>query len=228
LITLEGGARLTLIKHPKEFADVRAGQMLSVKAGATKLPAPEDVDLDQIIKTHPLLTDFPPLPSQGLILAVIKNQRARPPRAPTVNYTPVVTPPPRPILTTTSTAQPIPPPKFTPRPSRPPKRTPTPTVFPTRTPPLTPTPIPTRTRPPRATPTPRALPTRTPRPKPTPTPKATTTSTDQSTPTPPVILRQAPRAGTQLSQGNVRQPPSGAVKSFKKLPTPTPTAPVIR
>ncbi|HAF02414.1 MAG TPA: hypothetical protein DIT76_00600 [Spartobacteria bacterium] len=229
LITLEGGARLTLIKHPKEFADVRAGQMLSVKAGATKLPAPEDVDLDQIIKTHPLLTDFPPLPSQDLILAAIKNQQARPPGAPppgqgkpsttggptavpVVNFTPVVIPPPRgtpppsPIVTTTSTAQPIPPPNFTPRPSRPPKRTPTPTVSPTRTRP------------------PQALPTRTPRPK----PKATTTSTTQSTSTPPVILRQAPRAGTQLSQGNVLQPPSRAVKGFKKLPTPTPTAPVIR
>jgi hypothetical protein len=214
LITLEGGARLTLIKHPKEFADVRAGQMLSVKAGATKLPPPEDVDLDHIIKTHPLLTDFPPLPSQGLILAVIKNQRARPPRAPTVNYTPVVTPAPRPILT--STTQPIPPPNFPPPPSRPPKRTPTPTVFPTRTPPLTPTPTPT------------VSPTRRPRPKPPQTPKATSTSTAQSSPTPPVILRQAPRAGTQLSRGNVLQPPSGAVKSFKKLPTPTPTAPVIR
>lgn len=236
LITLEGKARLTLVKHPKEFADVRAGQMLSVKAGATKLPAPEDVDLDQIIKTHPLLTDFPPLPSQDLILAAIKNQQARPPAAPpprqpatggptavpVVNFTPVViprprpTPPPNPILTTTSTAQPIPPPSFTPRPGRPPKRTLTPTASPTPTPSY------------ETTPTPTVSPTRTPRPKRTHAPKTTSTSTDQSTSTPPVILRQAPRAGTQLSRGNVLQPPSRAVKGFKKLPTPTPTAPVIR
>lgn len=69
LIVLEGGARLSLNKHPSESAYVRAGQMLDVPPGATKLPAPVDIDLDQFMKTSPLITGFPPLPRQGLIAA---------------------------------------------------------------------------------------------------------------------------------------------------------------
>jgi hypothetical protein len=75
LIVLEGGAGLRLVKHPSESKRVLAGQMLDVKAGATTLPDPVAVDLKQIMKTHPLITDFPPLPSQGLILAAIQNQQ---------------------------------------------------------------------------------------------------------------------------------------------------------
>jgi hypothetical protein len=69
LIVLEGGARLSLNKHPSESAYVRAGQMLDVPPGATKLPPPVDIDLDQFMKTSPLITGFPPLPRQGLISA---------------------------------------------------------------------------------------------------------------------------------------------------------------
>jgi FecR protein len=69
LIVLEGGARLSLNKHPGESAYVRAGQMLDVPPGATKLPPPVDIDLDQFMKTSPLITGFPPLPRQGLISA---------------------------------------------------------------------------------------------------------------------------------------------------------------
>jgi hypothetical protein len=69
LIVLEGGARLSLNKHPSESAYVRAGQMLDVPPGATKLPPPVDIDLDQFMKTSPLITGFPPLPRQGLIAA---------------------------------------------------------------------------------------------------------------------------------------------------------------
>jgi FecR-like protein len=69
LILLEGGARLSLNKHPSESAYVRAGQMLDVPPGATKLPPPVDIDLDQFMKTSPLITGFPPLPRQGLISA---------------------------------------------------------------------------------------------------------------------------------------------------------------
>ena len=75
LVVLEGGARLSLNKHPSESAYVRAGQMLDVPAGATKLPSPVDIDLDQIMKTSPLITDFPPLPSQGLISAATQRPR---------------------------------------------------------------------------------------------------------------------------------------------------------
>ena len=74
LTILEGGARLTLNKYPREAAYIHAGQMLDVKAGATKLPPPVDVDLNQIMKTSPLITDFPPLPSEDLIVAAARDQ----------------------------------------------------------------------------------------------------------------------------------------------------------
>ena len=69
LLLLEGGARRLLKKHPSESAYVRAGQMLDVPSGATKLPPPVGIDLDQFMKTSPLITGFPPLPRQGLISA---------------------------------------------------------------------------------------------------------------------------------------------------------------
>ncbi len=74
LITLEGGARLSLVKHPRESRYVKAGQMLDVPAGATTLPMPVDIDLDQVMKTNPLITDFGPLPSRDLIAATAQEQ----------------------------------------------------------------------------------------------------------------------------------------------------------
>jgi hypothetical protein len=79
LIVLEGGARARLIKYPKHSQYVRAGQMLDVKAGATRLPKPVNIDLRRIMKTDPLITDFPPLPSHKLILAAIRDQQNGPP-----------------------------------------------------------------------------------------------------------------------------------------------------
>lgn len=76
LIGLEGGARVSLNKIPKESAMVRGGQMLDVPAGATKLPPVTNVDLDKIMKTHPLITDFRPLPSRDLIYAAQQNPPA--------------------------------------------------------------------------------------------------------------------------------------------------------
>jgi FecR protein len=78
LVVLEGGARISLNKHPGESARVRAGQRLDVGAGATKLPQPVKVDLEEIMRTSPLITDFPPLPSQDLILAAIRDQNSQP------------------------------------------------------------------------------------------------------------------------------------------------------
>lgn len=69
LIVLEGGARASLVKYPGQSQYVRAGQMLDVPAGATTLPLPTNVDLNQIMNSHPLITDFPPLPSRDLIVA---------------------------------------------------------------------------------------------------------------------------------------------------------------
>ena len=76
LIGLEGSARLFLNGYPKESAIVRGGQMLDVPAGATKLPPVVNVDLDKIMKTHPLITDFRSLPSRDLIYAVQRNPPA--------------------------------------------------------------------------------------------------------------------------------------------------------
>jgi hypothetical protein len=76
LTVLEGDANLALVNHPDESKHVRAGQMLDVKAGANKLPAPVEVDLSEIMRKSPLIRDFPPLPSQDLIIAAINDQQA--------------------------------------------------------------------------------------------------------------------------------------------------------
>jgi len=77
LIVLEGSAHVSLVKHPGQSENVRAGQMLEVPPNATTLPLPTDVDLNEIMQKHPLITDFPPLPSRSLILAV-RSQRQPP------------------------------------------------------------------------------------------------------------------------------------------------------
>ena len=82
LITLEGSSRVSLKRNPKEFRKVLAGQMIDVPAGATTLPMPVNVDLNEIMRTHPLITDFKPLPSQPLIMAAAQ----QPPPAPPPSY----------------------------------------------------------------------------------------------------------------------------------------------
>jgi mannose-6-phosphate isomerase-like protein (cupin superfamily) len=87
LIVLEGDARFSLNNFPDQSTEVRAGQLLNVKAGAKKLPKPGRVDLRRIIKTYPLIKNFPPLPSLDLILAVADGRNPnRPP------------PPPQPVI----------------------------------------------------------------------------------------------------------------------------------
>lgn len=76
LIGLEGSARYTLNKFPKETAVVKGGQMLDVPAGATKLPPVQNIDLNDLMKTHPLITNFRPLPSRDLIYATQKSPPA--------------------------------------------------------------------------------------------------------------------------------------------------------
>ena len=60
--------------------------MLDVPAGATTLPLPTNVDLNQVMNTHPLITDFPPLPSRDLIVAASQQQQppGPPPSGPSV------------------------------------------------------------------------------------------------------------------------------------------------
>ena len=83
LTVLEGDARFSLNNFPDQSTEVRAGQLLHVKAGSKKLPKPGRVDLRRIMKTHPLIKDFPPLPSLDLILAVADGRNPnRPPPQP--------------------------------------------------------------------------------------------------------------------------------------------------
>lgn len=207
LTVLEGNARLTLNKFPDESAEIRAGQMLDVKAGATKMPRPADVDLDRLMRTSPLITDFPPLPSQDLILAAIRDQQTsasggspvsgRTPRAfksPTPAATVTFTPPPRPIFT----------PRFVPSP---PLRTPTPPPDQTTTPP--------------PKPTPRSFPTKTPKGTPRPSPRSTRTPTGNLV-RPPYQTIKPPDTSTPTPSPRIK-------KSLRKAtPTPSPTPPVIR
>jgi mannose-6-phosphate isomerase-like protein (cupin superfamily) len=149
LIVLEGDARFSLNDFPDQSTEVHAGQLLNVRAGSKKLPKPGRVDLRRIVKTHPLIKNFPPLPSLDLILAAADGRN--PNRAP---------PQPQPPISGTG-SQGGPPPVYVPNPTGPPPRSGYPVnSVPTATPPHRPTPSPT------ARPTPHR-----PRPKPTAAPK---------------------------------------------------------
>ncbi len=77
LHVLEGVARMALTKAPNEWARVGPGQMLDVPPGATSLPAVQNFDVDRFMKTNPLITDFPTLPSRDLIYASAANGSER-------------------------------------------------------------------------------------------------------------------------------------------------------
>jgi mannose-6-phosphate isomerase-like protein (cupin superfamily) len=78
-IVLEGHGSVSLKYRPGETRKLRAGQMIIVPAGATKLAEPEDIDLSKLIKTSLLITKFPPLPNVKMILAEASNQQFSPP-----------------------------------------------------------------------------------------------------------------------------------------------------
>jgi len=173
LTVLEGDARFSLNDHPDQSTVVRAGQLLNVQAGATKLPKPGRVDLRRIVNTHPLIRNFPPLPSLDLILGV-QNQSARTPRQPVI----------------TGTGGQVGGPPYSPNPSGPPPPGPPTSVG-------NPVGVPTPTAKPRHQPSPTPRPTAkpTPRrpgypPKPTPTPKKKYSPSKRSIATPtPVHIR---------------------------------------
>jgi len=171
LIVLEGDARFSLNNYPDQSTEVRAGYLLNVKVGSKKLPKPGRVDLRRILKTHPLLKNFPPLPSLDLILAVAQGRN------------PKLPPPPQPPPTGGQGPQGGPPPAYVPNPIGPlpgpptayPGPIPTPTPTPYRRPSPTPRPTPSRypSKPPKRTPTPRMqYPQKRPPVRPSPTPKA--------------------------------------------------------
>lgn len=151
LTVLEGTARLSLNQNPIESSLVYAGQRLAVQPGATKLSRPEKVDLRQIMQTHPLIVDFPPLPSQDLILAETdgrgpagrgpRGRNAPPPPGswpvgvpkPTPRPAPTYRPAPKPTPRPSPGHPGIGPPKG-PKPMPPPRKRPTPKKRPTPTP----------------------------------------------------------------------------------------------
>jgi hypothetical protein len=91
LITLEGSARVSLTAKPREFRNVLAGQMIDVPPGATTLPMPVNVNLNDVMRNHPLITDFKPLPSQPLIMAAAQQQPPPPSnQPPVINIVPVI------------------------------------------------------------------------------------------------------------------------------------------
>ena len=167
LTVLEGSAQFSLNNFPEESTEVRAGQLLNVNAGAKKLPKPARVDLRRIMRTNPLIKNFPPLPSLDLIVAEMRKQNPNLPIPRPLSGVGtggnVNLPPPRPPPTVggyPGYPGPIPSPR---RPSP----TPRPTVVATPTPTVKPTPRPT----PKPTPTPRPIFSPKPSPKPTFTPR---------------------------------------------------------
>jgi FecR protein len=186
LTTLEGTARVALNTKPKEWRTVRAAQMLDVPPGATTLPMPVNIDLDELMRTHPLIVDFKPLPSEPLIRKVVQQTQA-----PTHTQTPAPVLSPTPRGPGSNPLSPTPAPTSSPSKSPPPNPTPKPTPKPSKAP-VKNSPSPT----PKATPKP--TPNATPKPTPKPTPKSPKGSGNvKVTPTPtqgPVILKQNPNA----------------------------------
>lgn len=177
LTVLEDHARVSLNNNPAEAVEVRAGELLHVRAGMKKLPAPSRVDLRRIMRTHPLIKNFPPLPSLDLIVAEMRRQNPKLPippqptpgvgagkRTPIPSYPGNVGRPPP----FGGYPRPSPVPTFSPRQPLPTPR-PTATVKPTPKPTPTPRPIysPRPSRKPTFTP---RKPPRPPKKRPTPTP----------------------------------------------------------
>jgi len=179
LITLEGGARLSLSKHARETRYVKAGQMLDVPAGATTLPMPVDIDLNEVMKTHPLITGFGPLPSRDLITQAAQQQNTTASTGPNFPIVPIISIFGGPPRRDRPNRNPQPPNQPPPRPNKNPPGT-RPDVGPTtnqNNPPSTPTPPPvitrqgpnqTTTKAPVTTTTTRAQTTYQPKPSPTP------------------------------------------------------------
>jgi len=86
-IILEARGSVSLKQHPGETRALRAGQMMMVRPGATKLPEPQDVDLSKLMKTSLLVAKFPPLPNLNFILREAENQQNLPPSTPLIDPT---------------------------------------------------------------------------------------------------------------------------------------------
>lgn len=70
VIMLEGRARVALAKFPRQVRRVSGGQLLDIPENATSMPRPQAFDLRELMRKHPLVAEFSPLPSRALIMAV--------------------------------------------------------------------------------------------------------------------------------------------------------------
>ena len=86
-IVLEGHGSVSLNHHPGETRKLRAGQMIVVPAGVTKLAEPQEVDLSKLIKISLLITKFPALPNVKMILTGANNQQISPPSSHVIDST---------------------------------------------------------------------------------------------------------------------------------------------
>ena len=85
LIFLEGSGRVFLKRRPDQSVVLHAGEMLIVKSNATSLPHPQKINLGLLRRTSPLL--YPPLPSEGLMLAEEQKQLEEAPEGTLVDPT---------------------------------------------------------------------------------------------------------------------------------------------
>ena len=92
LYNLEGSSRVALKSKPSDWRKVLGGQMLDIPAGATTLPMPVNFDVNQLMRTHPLITDFKPLPSAPLIMAVAQQPPPAVYNGPTISVGPNIFP----------------------------------------------------------------------------------------------------------------------------------------
>jgi len=70
---LEGSARL-YFDRLRASVPIHAGQTVTFDRNTTTLPHPVNVNLDRLLRTSPLITDFPSLPSAALIARAARDQ----------------------------------------------------------------------------------------------------------------------------------------------------------
>jgi hypothetical protein len=75
-IVLQGTGRMHLNRWGESVL-IRAGQMLILNPKAKQLPEAVDIDLERLLKTCRLITDFPPLPHGALLARAADDQRNR-------------------------------------------------------------------------------------------------------------------------------------------------------
>jgi hypothetical protein len=78
-ILLQGAGRFCLKRRHRvnDCLVLHAGEMLILNPNAKSLPDAVDVDLERLLKTCQLITDFPVLPKQDLLVKAANDQRHR-------------------------------------------------------------------------------------------------------------------------------------------------------